>query len=148
MVEYVVKERTPTPWHLWVIGVLALLWSAGGALDYTATKLQVDEYMAQFTEEQLEYFYGFPVWMVAAWACGVWGGLFGSVMLLLRRAWALPLYGLSLIGLFVSSLYTLVLSDGMDIMGTAGTWFTVAIWVITIGLYYYARRMVKRRVLI
>ena len=32
MVEYVVKERTPTPWHLWVVGVLALLWTAGGAL--------------------------------------------------------------------------------------------------------------------
>ena len=69
-------------------------------------------------------------------------------MLLLRRAWALPLYGLSIVGLFVSSIYSLVLSNGMDIMGTEGAIFTAVIWVITIALYYYARRMVKRRVLI
>ncbi len=148
MVEYVVKERTPTPWHLWVVGVLALLWSAGGALDYTATKLEIESYMSQFTPEQLDHFQGFPVWMVAAWACAVWGSLAGSIMLLLRRAWALPLYGVSVIGLFVSSLYTLFLSDGADIMGTTGVVFTVVIWVVTIGLYYYARRMVKRSALI
>ena len=90
MEDFDVKERAPTPWHLWAVGILALLWSAGGALDYTATKLQLDAYMGQFTEEQLEYFYGFPVWMVAAWACAVWGGLLGAVMLLLRRSWAVP----------------------------------------------------------
>ena len=148
MIDYAFRDRSPTPKHFWVVSVLALLWSAVGALDYTATKLQVDSYMGQFSPRQLDYFYGFPGWMVVAWACSVWGSLAGSVMLLLRRSWALPLFGLSLIGLFVGGVYTFLMSDGASIMGTGGTMFTVVIWVVTIGLYYYARRMVKRRVLI
>ncbi len=148
MIEYAFRDRSPTPWHLWVVGVLALLWSAGGALDYTATQLQLEPYMGQFNEAQLAYFYGFPAWAVAAWACAVWGSFLGSVMLLLRRGWAHPLFGLSLIGLFVSSVYNFIMTDGMDIMGGAGAAFTAVIWVVTIGLYYYARRMVKRRALV
>jgi len=35
----------PTPWHLWVIGVVALVWSAMGALDYVMTQTRNEAYM-------------------------------------------------------------------------------------------------------
>lgn len=60
-----------SPRHVWVVGGLALLWSAMGAFDYLATQLEWEFYMGQFTEEQLAYFYGFPAWTVAAWALAV-----------------------------------------------------------------------------
>src|SRR3546814_7159427 len=34
-----------TPWHLWVVGVLSLLWNAVGAFDYTMTKLNDADYL-------------------------------------------------------------------------------------------------------
>ncbi|NNJ77956.1 MAG: hypothetical protein HKP19_01735, partial [Xanthomonadales bacterium] len=68
MQEHLVK----TPFHLWLIGILAVLWNAIGAFDYTATQMQMDFYMSQFSEEQLAYFYGFPAWVDAAWAIAVW----------------------------------------------------------------------------
>jgi hypothetical protein len=49
-----------TPAHLWIVGVLSLLWNAMGAFDYTATRLRLDFYMSQFTPQQLDYFYNFP----------------------------------------------------------------------------------------
>ena len=67
------------PVHLWVIGILTLLWNAMGAYDYLATELKLESYMSQFTPEQLDYFYAFPVWMVAAWAIAIWSSLFGSI---------------------------------------------------------------------
>ncbi|MEJ2086529.1 MAG: hypothetical protein P8Y44_12770, partial [Acidobacteriota bacterium] len=60
--------RPKTPVHLWIIGVLALLWDGMGAFDYLATKLKLDFYMSQFNEQQLAYFYGFPAWVTAFWA--------------------------------------------------------------------------------
>lgn len=136
--------RSRTPVHLWVVGVLALLWNALGAFDYLATQTEFEPYMSQFTGEQLAYFYGFPAWVVAAWAFGVWGGFFGSVALLLRKAWAVWLFGLSLVGLAGSTVYNFVLSEGAEIMGATGVVFTVVIWIIAIVLFVYARAQARR----
>ena len=139
--------RPKTPIHLWIIGGLTLLWNLGGAADYTATQLQYEPYMSQFTPEQLEFFYGFPSWVVAAWAFGVWGALAGSIGLLLRQRWAVWAFGLSLLGMIVSAIYTLGLADGLEIMGTGAVIFSVVIWVVAIALLIYAQRMAARGVL-
>ena len=137
-----------TPAHLWIVGVLAVLWNAIGAFDYTATHYRLDFYMSQFTTEQLDYFYAFPAWANAAWAVGVWGSLLGSLGLLLRKAWAVWLFGAALLGLAGSSVYNFVLSDGIDNMGSSGAVFTGVIWVIALFLFFYARAMSKRRLLL
>jgi hypothetical protein len=45
-----------TPRHLWVVGVLSLLWNLFGAMDYVMTQTQNEAYMGQFTPKQLEFF--------------------------------------------------------------------------------------------
>lgn len=132
-----------TPWHLWVVGIVALLWNAIGALDFTATQMRFEFYMSQFTETQLNYFYGFPVWVNVSWAIAVWAAILGSLALLLRRAAAVWLFGLSILGMIVTAIYTMGISNGMEIMGaTAGTWiFTLLIWAVAIFLFFYARAM-------
>lgn len=47
------SQRVSTPIHLWIIAVIALLWSAMGAFDYLMTQTQNEAYMGQFTQEQL-----------------------------------------------------------------------------------------------
>ncbi len=138
-----------SPWHLWVIGVLSLVWNAGGALDYTMTQTRADWYMSAFTPEQLDYFYGYPAWAVAAWAVGVWFALLGSVLLLARRRWAGAAFGLSIAGIVVTSVYTFGVSDGSmaELSGPGALIFTAAIYVVTIGLWIYARAMTARGVL-
>lgn len=142
-----VEAPARTPVHLWIVGALSLLWNLFGAFDYTATQLRLEGYMSQFTEEQLAYFYGFPSWLVAFWAIGVWCALLGSIALLLRRRWAVWMFGLSIVGLAVSSVYNFLLSDGSGVMGTVGVVMTVFIWIVAIALLLYARRMAARGVL-
>jgi len=136
-----------TPVHLWIVAVLAVLWSAMGAFDYLATQLQLGAYMGQFSEEQLAYFYGFPKWVVAAWAFGVWGGLAGSIGLLLRKKWAVWAYAISLAGMAISSIYTLFLTNGLEMMGEGSLFMTALIWVLAIFLLVYSIAMTKRGVL-
>jgi hypothetical protein len=135
------------PRHLWVVGIIAVLWNAIGAFDYAATQFRLDFYMSQFTPEQLEYFYGFPAWAVASWAIAVWSSLIASVGLLLRRVWAVGLFGIALAAMLVTFLYNFVLSDGLSMVGTGGAVFTAVIWAIAIFLFFYARAMAKRGVL-
>ena len=144
------RGRSRAPIHLWIVGVLALLWTAMGCVDYLATQTRWEPYMnmGDFTEEQLAYFYGFPSWVVAAWAIAVWGGLLASIALLLRKSWAVWLFALSLLGLAGSTVYNFGLSEGAAIMGTTGTIFTVVIWIVSIFLLWYARDQAKKGVLV
>jgi hypothetical protein len=118
-----------------------------GAFDYAATQLKLEFYMAQFTQEQLDYFYSFPVWMDAAWAMAVWSSLLGSLVLLLRKTWAVGLFGLAILGLAISTVYNFVLSNGLEMMGSEAAMFTAVIWVIAVLLFFYARTMAKKGVL-
>ena len=141
------NQTGKTPVHLWIVGILSLLWNAIGAFDYTATELRLEFYMSQFTEEQLNYFYAFPAWAVAAWAVGVWAALLGSIALLWRKPLAVTLFGASILGLAGTTVYNFLLSDGMAIMGEGGAMFTGVIWVIALFLFFYAQAMARRRVL-
>ena len=101
--ENAVTERAPT--HLWLVGGLATLWNAFGAYDYTMTRMGNLEYLSQFGAdggEILAWIDGFPMWAQIGWGLGVWMGLLGSVLLLLRSRWAVPAFGLSLVGMVLS----------------------------------------------
>ena len=127
--------------------MLSLLWNAVGAFDYAATQLRIESYMSAFTPEQLEYFYGFPAWVVAAWAIAVWSSLLGSLGLLLRKTWAVWLFGVAIVGMVLTALHNFVLSDGLAVMGSGAAAFTAVIWLIAFFLFFYARAMSKRGVL-
>ena len=141
------QSSVKTPMHLWIVGWVSLLWNAMGAFDYSASQLRLEFYMSHFTQTQLDYFYAFPAWAVAAWAIGVWGSLLGSVGLLLRERRAVWAFGLSIVGLALTTLYSLVLTNGQELMGDGAVIFTAVIWVITLLLLLYSLRMAGRGVL-
>ena len=51
MSEAPAPRAQSTPVHLWIIGVIALLWNAMGAYDYLMTQTQNEAYMSNFTPE-------------------------------------------------------------------------------------------------
>lgn len=136
-----------TPWHLWVVGILALLWNAFGAFDYLMTQTENEGYMGQFTPEQLDYFYGLPAWVVAFWALAVWGGVLGALLLLLKKRLAAPVLLVSLVSMIVTSIHNFLLSEGLDVMGTVGVVFSAVIFVVALLLWLYARAMARKGVL-
>lgn len=136
-----------TPWHLWLIGVLGLLWNAMGAFDYLMTETQNESYMGQFTPEQLEFFYGFPTWVVAFWAVAVWGGVLGAILLLLRKRLAVPVFLGSFLAMVVTSIHNFGLSNGLEVMEGTGLMFSILIFVFAFCLWLYARVLAQRGVL-
>ncbi|WP_035385013.1 hypothetical protein [Ferrimonas futtsuensis] len=140
--------ESKTPWYFWLVAALALLWNAGGALDYVMTQTRNEEYMAQFSEAQLAFFYGLPAWVVACWATAVWGGVLGALLLLLRREVAVQVFLVSFIAMVASMGHNFVLSNGLEVMGDPTSLiFSAAIFVISLGLYLFARRMARAGIL-
>jgi hypothetical protein len=141
-------QAVKPPLHLWIVGIAALLWNLVGAYDYVMTQTRNADYMAQFTQEQLDYFYGFPTWVEFFWALAVWGSLVGSILLLMRRSWAVPVFLVSFVSMVITAIYNFGLSDGRSVMGTEGLVFSLVIFVVALFLWRYARAMKVRGVLV
>ena len=93
-----------TPAHLWIVGILSLLWNCIGGVDYTMTRLRNAEYlsMAGNPDEILAYIDAMPMYAQICWGLGVWGALLGSVLLLLRSRYAVHAFAVSLVGAVIS----------------------------------------------
>jgi ABC-type Fe3+-siderophore transport system permease subunit len=109
-----------TPWHLWLVGVVAVLFNFIGVFDFVMSMVQGAKYQASagMTPEQIAHYQGMPGWMTVVWAVGVFGAFGASILLLLRNKLALPVFVLSLAAFAVSLLYTYVLTNGGVVMGT------------------------------
>ena len=139
---------TKTPVHVWMVGVVALLWNSVGAFDYTMTELRSTSYMSAFTPEQVAYFNAFPKWAIATWALGVWGGVLGSLALLLRKRWAVPVFVVSLAAMTLTFFYNFVLSNGVAVMGgMTALLFPAVIFVIGVVLLAYSRSLSRKGIL-
>lgn len=141
-----------TPWHLWVVGGVSLLWNCFGAMDYTMSQLRNEAYLGAAAKsmgitaaEMIAFIDSFPVWMHAFWALGVWGALAGSVLLLMRSRYAVWAFAVSLTGLAVTQLYqtTTVQPEWMD----TSKGMTIFIWSVATFLLIYAVSMRNKGVL-
>jgi hypothetical protein len=134
-----------TPWHLWAVGLLSLVWNSGGAIDYVMTKTHNAKYLAAFTAEQRAWFDGFPLWMSIAWALGVWGAILGSLLLLLRSRWAVHAFAVSLAGLVLATVYQYFIGAMPESLRTnGGMGFTAVLWIVAALLLWYAIRQRAR----
>ncbi|MDJ0641223.1 MAG: hypothetical protein QNJ15_00260 [Erythrobacter sp.] len=133
-----------TPWHLWVVGVLTLLWNGVGIMSYMTTRLGMLESLGM-TPDQIAYFNSYPVWANTFWALGVWGAFVGSLLLLLRSRWAVTSIAISVVGLIGTSLYQHVLTQTPESLQNPA--LAILIWVTTLFMLWYAMRMKSTGVL-
>ena len=138
-------EPRPAPMHLWIVGVLSLLWGAFGAYDYVMTRMRNTEYLAGMMPDAdpqavLAWVDAFPVWAQFGWGLGVWMGLLGSVLLLVRSQYAFWAFALSFIGAILGLGYQLAAAPPMPGMeGPMATLMPIGIILVAAGLTLYAR---------
>lgn len=141
-------DGADAPWHLWVVGVLSLMFTAYGAYDYLMSQMGNRAYIGAMvepfgidTDVAVTYFSTFPLWADCVWAIGVWGAVAGSLLLLARRAWAYPAYLASLAGLIASNGYSLIHPvPGMTDSSMAYA-MTALVAAVMVALTLYARAL-------
>ena len=136
-----------TPIHLWIIGGLALLWNAFGCYDYLMTRTKGAAYIHSMmpsvdSDAFMAYVNAFPIWASIGWGLGVWGGLVGSILLLMRHRWAVPALLVSLVGALLGIGYQLAKPSGIPHLdeGANGAMGYIII-AVALGLFVYARAM-------
>lgn len=148
-------ETGKTPIHLWIVGVLALLWNGFGCTDYLMTRMRNLDYFRSMApdadpEAMLAWVDAFPIYAQLGWGLGVWMGLIGSVLLLLRHRWAVPALGLSFLGAVLGLGYQIFLAPPPPPPMDASAMATIMPWgiiAIAAALFYYAHVQRKKGLL-
>ncbi len=143
-----------TPWHLWAVGIVSLLWNAFGANDYLQSQLHNREYLGGMSEsigvtadQMIMYIDNFPAWTTGCWALGVWCALIGSVLLLLRSRFAVWAFAISLLGLAGSTVYHIATPQPEWASSGMTTIMNIVIWSVGTFLLIYAISMKNKAVL-
>lgn len=135
----------PTPWHLWIIGGLLLIFNGMASFDFAATMARFEPYIAGYPQEALDYYYHAPSWMFAMWGGSIFGGLLGAVFLLLRRKIAVPVMAAAWICSVVVAIHDYV--NPAPISPGAGFYALMLLVALLVLFYMYwlARRGVLRQ---
>jgi hypothetical protein len=149
--QQVVSARTPV--HLWIVGILSLLWSCFGCYDYTMTRMRNADYIASAMpgvdpNVALAWVDSMPMYAQVGWGLGVWLGLLGSVLLLIRSRYAVWAFGISFVGAILSLGYQIALAPPLP--GADSPMMKVIPYVVLIicgFLVWYAYSMEKKGVL-
>lgn len=150
--QQAVSARAPA--HLWIVGILALLWNCFGAYDYTMSNMRNMDYIASAMPGvnpavALAWMDAFPIYAKIGWALGVWGGLLGAILLLMRSRYSVWAFAVSMLGIVLSIGWQLAAAPTLPGATDSPMAKIIPIVVILIGLFllWYSRSAEKRGVL-
>ncbi len=130
------NESTHTKPPMWflIVAVIALIWNLLGLMAFFMQVTMSEEALAALPEAQQELFKIMPSWVNIAFGVAVVAGVAGCVLLLIRKKLALPVFGLSLLGILAQNTYMFFLSDTFTVMGSSAMVFPICVIMIAIGL--------------
>ncbi len=139
------NDTTPSLWF-WVISVALMLWGLAGASIYVAYFFETPEEFAQSAETAAnrqayaDYVANIPYWAIAIGIIAAATRLLGAIGLLLRRAWALPLYIVSVI-FFLGALFRgFVLANVSSVMSGPHIAAEIVFLALSIFGVWFARQ--------
>ena len=136
----------------WIIAGVLLAWNLIGLLFYYQQSTLTPDIMmdAGLTDAQIAHITNTPAWAHAGYALAVNAGVLGALLLLLRKAWAIPLFYISLAGALIQDLDAFVLRDAMEVWSTPSAAFPpyvlpLVVIVICVFEIWYARSAKTKR---
>jgi hypothetical protein len=129
---------SPPRWYL-PVSIIALLWNLLGCAAYLSDVMLTPDDIAKMTATQQALYASRSAWAVAATAIAVWCGTAGSLGLIIRKRWAMPLLIASLAGVVIQDFGLFVLSDAVSQTGPVAFALQGVVLLIAIGLVVLAR---------
>jgi hypothetical protein len=133
------------PTSFYIVGAVFLVWNVIGFMFYLQHAMMTPETVpAGLDATMLAFIEATPVWATAAYAIAVNVGMLASVMLLLRKSVAMPLYVVSLAGALVLDFDSFVLRDVVAIWGGGAYIVPSAVIIIGVIEIWYSRSVANR----
>jgi hypothetical protein len=140
----VVTPRQRTPWHVWAVAALTLLWNGSGAV--TILLAQAGR-LPGISADEAAYYAAQPWWVVVSTDVATLAPVAAALALLLRSRLAVWLFAVSLALIIVNDVYDLVGGTSRALANQGALIVTIIIVVIATLQLAYALAMKKRSIL-
>jgi hypothetical protein len=135
-----VQTSSGPPRSFYVISGLALAWNLVGVAIYIMQVTMTEEALAAMEPARRALMESTPTWLTGVYALAVNAGALGCLLLILRKAWAVPILVVSLLCIVVQMGYSLTMTEAMEVLGGAVVAQSALITAVGIYLVWYSRR--------
>ena len=136
---------TRPPRWFWVVAILSLLWSLAGCGAYLSQVSMDEAALARLPRAQADIWRAMPAWVTAAYAVAVWAALAASLLLLLRKRVAQPLFALSLVAVLVQFGWTFLANPVLSAVGPSAIGLPLAIIAVAAFMVWLSGRARQQR---
>lgn len=133
-------EQTPLPSWYKVLAGVAIVWNLLGVMAFVAQMLMTPDMLATLPPAEQALYANIPMWVNIAFACAVFGGTIGSILLLLRKTLSLPVLLVSAIGVVVQMYHSFFLIDSIEVYGPGGMVMPIMVLIIAFVLVFVANK--------
>jgi len=127
---------TPRPGWFTAVAIVALIWNLLGLAAFVMQLMMTPEMIAALPAAEQDLYKTLPLWALAAFGAAVIGGWLGSLMLVLKRAWAVPLLLISLVGVCVQMAHSFFFSKTFEVYGPGGMIMPIMVLVFAFLLLW------------
>lgn len=132
------------PTSYMVIAVAALLWNLIGLAMFILQVRMTPETLAALPPEQQAIHAATPSWINVLFGIAVIAGVLGSLGLLLKKRWSVPLLLLSMLGVIAQLLAAYAVTPAFALTGFGGLVLPIVLVLISGFLWLYARKAATR----
>ncbi len=133
------RPQTSPAWFR-ILAWLAVLWNLFGVAMYLSSVGVLGDQTAGMSDAERAAAESIPPLVTGAFAIGTFAGLLGSIGLVMRRRWAVPVLLVSMIALLILEGWIVFLSNAVDVFGLAVPITVSLIAILLAWAAFQARR--------
>ncbi|MDN3380414.1 MULTISPECIES: hypothetical protein [unclassified Pseudoalteromonas] len=122
----------------------ALVWNLLGVIAFIIQMLMTPEMINKLPVEQQAAYSNIPLWSTVAFAIAVFGGTFGSILLILKRSLARSVFASSLAAIAVQQFYNFIIINSIELLGASAVFMPMFVIIIAILLLLVSHKGVKQ----
>jgi len=105
------KSDSSVHWSFWLISIFFLIWNVMGGVNFIV-QMNADM-VAKMPETHRAIIDSRPIWATVGFGVGVFAGALGCLLLLLRKSLASPIFVISLLGIIVTMIHTIMVANSV-----------------------------------
>ena len=139
------SDKMTAPVWFWLVSVVALLWYLMDTSAFFMRLFMTEVGITSMPQNQQHLYRDIPLWVNIVFACEVLGGTLGSIALLLKKQWALPLFVISILGTLAQTSNIWFLTDAISAMGALAIVMPLVAIIIGAAMFVLAKFAISKR---
>jgi hypothetical protein len=122
---------------------VAFVWNLLGIMAFVGQMVMTPEMLATLPEAEQALYNNIPLWVTIAFACAVFGGAIGSLLLALKKSIALYPLVISVIGVCIQMFHSFFIIDSIEIYGPGSAVMPGIVIVVAFVLVWLVNKAEK-----